>query len=119
MTSVKPISRLVFCALTLAAMVVFFEIAPAAENGAEQQKGEVRIYEVFGMGCPACQGGLAKLVEKVDGVSQTEVNWKEQRIKVTFTKEASVDDEKIYEAIRKANFTPGKRLDVEKNDGKG
>ncbi|MBW7995321.1 MAG: heavy-metal-associated domain-containing protein [Candidatus Glassbacteria bacterium] len=118
MTSVKFILRSVLSALALAAMVAFFQLAPAAENSAEQQKGEVRIYEVFGMGCPACQGGLAKLVKKVEGVSEAEVNWKEQRLKVTFAEGASVDDELIFEAIRKANFTPGKRLDVEESDGK-
>lgn len=106
------------CIACITSLMAFAQVS-AAETNADQKKTEVRVYEVFGMGCPACQGGLAKLVKKVEGVREAEVNWKEQRVKVTFHEDSAVDDEKIFEAIRKANFTPGKRLDGSESDGKG
>ena len=71
---------------------------------------EVRIYEVFGMDCPGCHGGLEKLILRVPGVDAAEANWEQKLLTVTVASGATRDDEAVFEAIRQANFTPGERL---------
>ena len=71
---------------------------------------EVRIYEIFGMDCPGCHGGLENLVNKVPGVRTSKANWEKQQLQVVFYPNVEVDDNAIYDAIKRANFTPGKRL---------
>ena len=74
------------------------------------QDAEIRIYEVFGMDCPGCHGALEKLVEKIEAVQQAEANWKEKQLAVTVRPDAELNDEDIYDAIRRANFTVGDRI---------
>ncbi len=69
-----------------------------------------RVYEVFGMNCPGCHGGLEKLVKKISAVKEAKANWQKKQLVVTTRPEAELNDEDIYDAIRRANFTPGKRL---------
>ncbi len=71
---------------------------------------ENRIYEVFGMDCPGCHGGLEKLVKKVSLVKHAEANWEEKQLVVYFQKGAELHDEDIYNAIKRANLTAGQRL---------
>ncbi|MHC4462910.1 MAG: heavy-metal-associated domain-containing protein [Planctomycetota bacterium] len=71
---------------------------------------ENRVYEVFGMNCPGCHGGVEKLVKKIPAVQQAEANWKEKRLVVTVRPRTELNDEDIYDAIRRSNFTPGKRI---------
>jgi copper chaperone CopZ len=71
---------------------------------------EVRIYEVFGMDCPACHGGVENLVLKIPGVLDAKADWKKRRLTVVLEPGVPVDDERVYDAIRRANFTPGKRI---------
>lgn len=73
-------------------------------------KGEVRVYEVFGMDCPGCHGGLENLIDKIDGVKASKANWDMKKLKVLLDPNADVSDEAIYDAIKQANFTVGKRL---------
>ena len=84
----------------------------AGEDAAAEpvEGSEVRVYEVFGMNCPACHGGLEKLVKKIPAVEQAEGNWVEKRVTVTIRPGSELKDEDIYDAIRRANFTPGKRI---------
>jgi copper chaperone CopZ len=82
--------------------------ADSNENTAENT--DVRIYEVFGMNCPGCHGGLNKLVQKISAVQQSEANWEKKRLMVTVKPGAKLNDEDVYDAIRRANFTPGERL---------
>ena len=76
----------------------------------DDNKREVRIYEVFGMDCPGCHGGLEKLVLKIPAVAVASADWKEQRLVVVVETGAQLNDELVYDAVRRANFTPGKRL---------
>ncbi len=71
---------------------------------------EVRAYEVFGMGCPGCHGGLEKLLNEIPAVETSEANWKEKHVVVTLKPGAELEDEVIFDLIRRANFTPGERL---------
>jgi copper chaperone CopZ len=75
-----------------------------------EQDSEIRIYEVLGMDCPGCHGALEKLVKKIPAVQNAEANWEERRLVVTVQPEAELNDEDIYDAIRRANFTVGERL---------
>lgn len=89
------------------------EMTGTVQNGrfieATQGKSGMRIYEVFGMNCPGCHGAVEKLVKKIPAVEEAEANWKEQRLTVTMRSGSELNDEDIYDAIRRANFTPGKR----------
>jgi copper chaperone CopZ len=78
--------------------------------GKSMEESETRVYAVFGMDCPGCHGGLEKLVKKIPDVQQAEANWVEKRLAVTVQPGAELNDEDIYDAIRRANFTPGKQI---------
>ncbi|UCE18679.1 MAG: cation transporter [Gemmatimonadota bacterium] len=71
---------------------------------------ERRVYEVFGMDCPGCHGGLEKLVEKNQSVLKAEANWEKKQLVVHVRPGAQLSDEDIYDAIVRANFTPGNRI---------
>ena len=75
-----------------------------------KQDIETRVYEVFGMDCPGCHGGVVKLVEKIPGVESAQANWKTKQLTVNIHRNASVNDDAVFDAIRRSNFTPGKRL---------
>lgn len=72
---------------------------------------EVRIYEVFGMNCPGCHGGVVKLINKLPGVIDSQANWKKQKLAIKIHQDIELSDDEIFSAIKKANFTPGKRLE--------
>jgi len=74
------------------------------------EKSGTRVYEVFGMDCPGCHGGLEKLVKKLPAVQEAEANWQKKWLVVMVNPEVELNDEDIYDAIRRANFTPGKRI---------
>jgi copper chaperone CopZ len=86
--------------------------ATAGHNAVKEGSGEseIRIYQVFGMDCPGCHGALEKLVKPILAVQEAEANWKEQRLVVTVRPGAQLNDEDIYDAIQRANFTPGERI---------
>ncbi len=77
---------------------------------AEEDGTEIRVYEVFGMDCPGCHGGLEKLVNKLPDVLASQANWKNQRLTVKLRQGTILSDEDVFGAIKRANFTPGKRL---------
>ncbi len=72
---------------------------------------ELRVYEVFGMDCPGCHGGLENLVDEIPGVIASKANWEQQSLKVIVSVETDVSDESIQNAIKQANFTPGERIE--------
>ena len=74
------------------------------------EESEIRVYEVFGMDCPGCHGGLEKLVKKIPDVQQAEANWVKKQLVVMVRPEAELNDEDIFDAIRRANFTAGNRI---------
>lgn len=99
---------LFFCA------VAMFHLACAAANRVESSIAdgplETRTYEVLGMDCPGCHGGLIKLVKKLPAVKDVKANWEKQRMLVFLPPGSPLADEDIYDAIRRANFTPGRRI---------
>lgn len=71
---------------------------------------EVRVYQVYGMDCPGCHGGVEKHVNKIPAVHDSAADWEKAELRVAVSRQASLDDNDIYDAIRKANFTPGDRI---------
>ena len=71
---------------------------------------EVRVYEVFGMDCPGCHGGVEKLVDEIPAVEKCEANWKEKQLTVVVKPGSELKDEDVVDAIVRANLTPGERL---------
>ncbi len=53
---------------------------------------------------------MVKLLKKIPGVSEAEAGWKQKRVTVTAKLGAQLDDQKVFDAIKRANFTSGKRL---------
>ena len=99
--------------IALSVLLVF--IVGCAATGQDIAKesyedSEIRIYEVFGMDCPACASGLDKLVEKIPAVKKSEANWKSKQLIVIIQPEEQLQDEDIFDAIKRANFTLGKRI---------
>ena len=78
---------------------------------------EIRIYEVFGMDCPGCHGAVEKLVKKIPAVSGAQASWEKQEIKVWIDPGSEVKNEEIFDAIERANFTPGKRIEAPEDPG--
>ena len=84
---------------------------PGQNSSKESGQGhETRVYEVFGMDCPGCHGGLEKLADKVPAVQESQANWVEKKLTIRVRPGVELNDEDIYDAMRRANFTPGKRL---------
>jgi len=71
---------------------------------------EVRVYEIFGMDCPACHGGLEKVVEKIPAVEDARANWVKQTLHVTIRPGQTLEDDAVRDAIERANFTAGKSV---------
>jgi copper chaperone CopZ len=71
---------------------------------------EIRVYEVFGMDCPGCHGGLEKLVNAIPGVAGSKAAWQKKSLTVYIPKDGKVDDADVLDAIKRANFTAGKRI---------
>jgi mono/diheme cytochrome c family protein len=83
---------------------------PAAEADTAVVAGEVRIYEVFGMDCPGCHGGLENLVEALPGVVAAKASWQENRLSLTVVEGGELSDDTVREAIARAYFSAGERL---------
>lgn len=81
-----------------------------AVNASSRENPLVCEYEVFGMDCPGCHQGLEKLVKKIPSVEEAEANWKKKRMTVTIRPGEECNDEDIYDAVKRANFTVGKRI---------
>jgi YHS domain-containing protein/copper chaperone CopZ len=79
-------------------------------NTTLQENLQIREYEVFGMDCPGCHQGLEKLIKKIPAVEEAEANWKKKTLTVTIRQGEELNDEDIYDAVKRANFTVGKRI---------
>lgn len=84
--------------------------AEKGETAKTLQGFETREYEVFGMDCPGCHGGLEKLVKKNPAIQGAKANWIKKQLVVTVRPDAKLSDDDIYDAIKRANFTVGKRI---------
>jgi copper chaperone CopZ len=92
--------------------VIVLAADPGSDSTAvsDSLNSQVRIYEVFGMDCPGCHGGIEKLANKIQGVKKSEANWEKQEVKIWVDPAKDVKDEVIFDAIERANLTPGDRI---------
>jgi copper chaperone CopZ len=84
------------------------------QDSAKQEK--VVYYEVFGMDCPGCQSALEKQVNKIEGVAGSKASFKEKQVVIELKPDAKVSDEEIEKRIKKANFTPGKKIKPQQDE---
>jgi copper chaperone CopZ len=68
------------------------------------------------MDCPGCQSALEKQVKKIDGVANAKASFKEKQVVIEMKPGAKVSEEEIEKRIKKANFTPGKKIEPVKNE---
>lgn len=73
-------------------------------------RGNTATYEVYGMDCPGCHGGLEKNLEKIPGVLKADANWKQQRVTLSMDETTAVSAEQITQAVNDSNFTLGKKI---------
>lgn len=71
---------------------------------------QVKVYEVFGMDCPGCHGGVEKLLNKHEAVAGSKADWVKKQITLYIKNDSEISDEEIFALIKKANFTPGKQI---------
>jgi copper chaperone CopZ len=97
-----------------AAFILLIALGCASTTKLQKQKIwadlEVRVYEVYGMNCPGCHGGVEKLVNKIPAVYDSEANWEKNELRIAVRQNSTLDEEEIFEAIRRANFTSGERI---------
>jgi len=106
----KPVSAAKTSLIIVVAFTVLVGCSGAPQPETDPEVGTVVEYEVFGMDCPGCHGGLENLVLDIDGVRTAKASWEEKKLTMTMADGAEVSDEEIRAAIDRANFTAGKRL---------
>ena len=89
---------------------------PVLISDKDTTQNSVVCYEVFGMDCPGCQSALEKQVKKIDGVADAKASFKEKHVVIDLKPGAKVSNEEIEKRIKKANFTPGKKIEPAKNE---
>ncbi len=95
----------------IALICLFAGFGGCASTGTPNpEQGSVAVYEVLGMDCPACHGGLEKNLRKVPGVVDAKANWKEKKVTIRHAEGHSLDSAEVEAAVKSSNFTPGKRL---------
>jgi copper chaperone CopZ len=121
MKNIKNILLLVALALllTMTSTPVFagdadHQIFAAEKDTTAQEK--VVCYEVFGMDCPGCQSALEKQVKKIDGVADAKASFKEKQVVIEMKPGADISEAEIEKRIKKANFTPGKKIEPSKDE---
>ncbi len=83
---------------------------PESEPQSDPQVGELIEFEVFGIDCPGCHGGLENLAMEIPGVSAAKASWQDQKLVLEIEEGTEVTDDQVHDAINRANFTAGERL---------
>lgn len=118
MNTFKTISMKTKCALFI--IVVLFSLP---ENIFSQSKTEndssvgqqttaiyhpdTLIFNVYGMGCPGCEGGLEKQINKIPSIEFSKANWLKQELVIVLKQDSTLNSESLKKRIKKANFTLG------------
>ena len=72
-----------FAALMFMACVIGCASTPKLDVIDNSATTSIRIYEVFGMDCPGCHGGVEKLVLDILGVTNAKASWVEKSLTLT------------------------------------
>ena len=100
--------RSTLIAITSLALLAGCSSAP--EPNSDPQVGVLIEYEVFGMDCPGCHGGLENLAMQIPGVHTAKASWEDKKLVLGVEEGAEVNDNQVLDAINRANFTAGERL---------
>ncbi len=68
------------------------------------------VFQIFGMDCPGCHGGVEKLLKKINGIKSAKANYLKQEVILVLGPDSKLDEKAVREAIEAANFTMGKRI---------
>ncbi|MEE8335599.1 MAG: heavy-metal-associated domain-containing protein [Candidatus Neomarinimicrobiota bacterium] len=68
------------------------------------------VFQIFGMDCPGCHGGVEKLLKKINGIKTAKANYLKQEVLLVLEPGSKLDEKAVREAIEAANFTMGKRI---------
>ncbi len=82
---------------------------PETDAQAADTVGTIAEFEVFGMDCPGCHGGLENLAKQIPGVKTAKASWENNKLVLGIEEGAKVTDEQVHDAIDRANFTAGER----------
>ena len=94
-------------------IIIFFLISCSSTkevNNSTLENTETKVYEVFGMDCPGCHGGLEKLLNQHEAIISSQADWVNKRVTIVMISNSGISDNDIFELIRRANFTPGKLI---------
>jgi hypothetical protein len=94
-------------------IITFFLISCSSTkeiNDSIYENTETRVYEVFGMDCPGCHGGLEKLLNQHEAIVGSKADWVNQRVTIYIKLDSEISENEIFELIERANFTPGKLI---------
>lgn len=90
------------------AAIVLLGCATSIQTPQQEHASTQTTYEVFGMDCPGCHGGLEKNLKKIPGVVTASANWKKKMVTITVESGREIDSAAIRKAIKDSNFTVGK-----------
>jgi hypothetical protein len=79
-------------------------------NNSIFENTETKVYEVFGMDCPGCHGGLEKLLNQHEAIVGSKADWVNKRVTIYIKLDSEISENEIFELIKRANFTPGKLI---------
>jgi len=96
--------------LTIAAAGLITGCATSRPLAQEDHSSDEVVYEVFGMDCPGCHGGVEKNLVKLSGVVAASANWKQKTVTLHVAEGAAVEDAQIKQAVEDSNFTLGRQL---------
>ncbi len=96
--------------IVITCLAILAGCSSAPEPVTDPEVGTLIEYEVFGMDCPGCHGGLEKLAMDIPGVHTAKASWEDKKLTLGIEDGAEVTDEQVQDAINRANFTAGERL---------
>ena len=79
-------------------------------NNSIFENTEPKVYEVFGMDCPGCHGGLEKLLNQHEAIVGSKADWINKTVTIYIKPDSEISENEIFELIKRANFTPGKLI---------
>ena len=96
--------------IVITCLAILAGCSSAPEPVTDSVVGTFIKYEVFGMDCPGCHGGLEKLALGIPGVRTATASWEDKKLTLGLEDGAEVTEEQVRSAIDRANFTAGERL---------
>lgn len=72
------------------------------------------VFTVYGMGCPGCEGGLEKQINKIQSVQFSDADWIKQELRIVLAKDSALNINELKKRVKKANFTLKKDTDDRK-----